>query len=100
VTILWWLAAPVTATVLAMLWATWSGRPRQPLRPDQSSDAYDRFTDALRRPLPDRARVVVRQQPERVAGVALRPRPEPDPAEHPRWRPGGPPRPITRRMRT
>jgi hypothetical protein len=99
-TILWWLAAPVAATALAMLWATWVGRPRQPLRAEQSSDAYDRFTDALRRPLPERARAVVHQQPEPAAGVALRPKPKRDPAEHPRWRPGGPPRPNTRGMGT
>ena len=99
-TILWWLAAPVTATALAMLWATWAGRPRQPPRAHESSDAHDRFTDALRRPLPERARAVVRQQPERVAGVALRPQPAPDPAEHPRWRPGGPARPRTPGMGT
>jgi hypothetical protein len=100
VSILWWLAAPALTTALAMLWASWAGRPRRPMRPDESSNVYESFTDALRRPLPERARGVVRQQPERLRGVALRPDPRPDRAEHPRWRPSGPPRPNTRRSGT
>jgi hypothetical protein len=95
VSILWWLVAPIIATGIAMVWATWAGRPRRPLQPDESSDAYDRFTEALRRPLPERARAVARRQPERLAGVALRPNRGSDRAERP-WRPGGPPRPKTR----
>jgi hypothetical protein len=95
VSILWWLAVPITATGIAMIWASWAGRPRRPLPPDESSDAYDRFTEALRRPLPERARTVARRQPERLAGVALRPTSDAHRPQHP-WRPGGPPRPNTR----
>jgi hypothetical protein len=95
--ILWWLAPPVIATGLAMLWAAWAGRPRRALRPDESADAYEKFTGALRRPLPERARGVVRQPPERLAGVALRPTPSP---KRPQWGAGGPPRPNTRRTGT
>jgi hypothetical protein len=95
VSILWWLAVPIMTTGIAMVWATWAGRPRRPLPPDESSDAYDRFTEALRRPLPERARAVARRQPERLAGVALRPNRNPGGGQRP-WRPGAPPRANTR----
>ncbi len=76
--ILWWLAAPLAVTVVAMVWALWAGRPRQPARADESSDAYESFTRALGRPWPARARTVVHQAPEPVTSVAVRRAPAAD----------------------
>ena len=76
--ILWWLAAPLAVTMVAMAWALWAGRPRQPVRADESSGAYESFTRALGRPWPERARTVVHQAPERVTSVAVRRAPAAD----------------------
>lgn len=66
VTILLWLAVPLTVTLLAGV--LWSARARS----DHSCDAdYARFSAAVSRPLPDRA--VVAQRRERPSGVAVRP---------------------------
>ncbi len=69
--ILWWLAAPLAVTALAMLWALWAGRPRSGREDDEAK--VERFGRALARPVPDRARQVVRQGAERPSGVAVRP---------------------------
>lgn len=81
--ILYWLAAPLGLTALAMLWATWAGRARR--EPDEQVQA-ERFGAALARPVPDPARRVVAQSPERPSGVAVRPsqRALRDRAPHPR----------------
>lgn len=72
--ILLWLAVPLGLTVLAMLWAVWAGRRagRAARRQDDEAVAA-RFAAALGRPVPARARHVVRQVPERPSGVAVRP---------------------------
>jgi hypothetical protein len=74
VTILLWLAAPLAVTALAMVWAVWVGRRarRSDDRRDDEATAA-RLAAAIARPVPVRARHVVRQVPERPSGVAVRP---------------------------
>lgn len=43
---MWWLI-PIIATLLAVVWVTWSGRPRRPADPHQTLAAHRRFTEAL-----------------------------------------------------
>jgi len=73
VEILWWLAPPVVATVLAMLWVSWLGREgRGEVDPEVAARRLEAAmakpsrlpTNAPRRPAPVR---------ERSTGVAVRP---------------------------
>ena len=71
--ILWWLAPPVVATVLAMLWVSWLGREgRGEVDPDV---AAQRLGAAMT--TPSRLRSGVERHPaqvrERSTGVAVRP---------------------------
>lgn len=52
--VLWWLAPPLVATVLAMVWAGWLGRERDDEQRDDSDAALARMADALARPAPSR----------------------------------------------
>jgi hypothetical protein len=45
----WWLI-PIIATLLAVVWVTWTARPRRPADPHHTLAAHKRFTDALTRP--------------------------------------------------
>jgi hypothetical protein len=72
VEILWWLAPPVVATVLAMGWVSWLGRAgRGQVDPDV---AARRLGDAMARPT-RLARAFPRPSSpeERGTGVAVRP---------------------------
>jgi hypothetical protein len=80
-TVLWWLAPPLAATVLAMAWAAWRGRARDgdEVRRATSDEALARLGSALARPLPRRA---AKASPTRVPdgpthGVAVRRTPRP-----------------------
>ncbi|HEX5016335.1 MAG TPA: hypothetical protein VFX15_01980 [Actinomycetes bacterium] len=42
----WWLI-PITATLLAVAWVTWTARPRKPADPHHTLAAHRRFTQAL-----------------------------------------------------
>lgn len=44
----WWLI-PITATLIAVAWVSWRGRPRRPADPHDTLAAHRRFTDALQR---------------------------------------------------
>jgi hypothetical protein len=73
VEILWWLAPPVAATVLAMVWVSWLGRDgRGRVDPEV---AVRRLGDAMSRPTrvsrsaPPRPRA----PEERGTGIAVRP---------------------------
>jgi hypothetical protein len=72
--VLWWLAPPVAATVLAMAWAAWRGRARDDLRRESSDQALARLGSALERPLPRRAakRSTARVGDDPTHGVAVR----------------------------
>ncbi|MGH3424503.1 MAG: hypothetical protein ACRDO8_07235 [Nocardioidaceae bacterium] len=76
--ILIWLAVPLAVTALAMAWALWAGRSRRISgegrdRPAKRAAAYDRFSAAVQKPVPGRARTVTAQQRERPSGIAVRP---------------------------
>lgn len=47
----WWLI-PIVATLLAVVWVTWRGRPRRRVDPHDSLAAHRRFTEALSPPTP------------------------------------------------
>ena len=53
--VLWWLAPPLAATALAMVWASWRGRERDEVRRESSDEALSRLGSAITRPLPRRA---------------------------------------------
>jgi hypothetical protein len=73
VQILWWLAPPVVATVLAMLWVSWLGRAGRG-RVDREV-AVRRMGDAMARPTRASRRTSPGQERphERGTGVAVRP---------------------------
>jgi len=73
VQILWWLAPPVVATVLAMIWVAWLGRDGRG-QVDREV-AVRRLGEAMARPARS-ARATptrVRGPGERSSGVAVRP---------------------------
>jgi len=74
VEILWWLAPPVVATVLAMLWVSWLGREG---RGEVDREvAVRRLGDAMTRPTRVAARATSPRPPtpgDRGSGVAVRP---------------------------
>jgi hypothetical protein len=73
VEILWWLAPPVVATVLAMVWVSWVSRDgRGQVDPEV---AARRLGDAMARPTRMSRGAVPRTRPheERGTGVAVRP---------------------------
>ena len=71
--ILWWLAPPVVATGLAMVWVSWLGRAgRGQVDPEV---AVRRLGDAMARPtrVPRAAAAAAERPEERGTGVAVRP---------------------------
>lgn len=44
---LWWWVIPVTATLLAILWAGWVSRPRTKQEAINSVETYERFRSAM-----------------------------------------------------
>jgi hypothetical protein len=73
VEILWWLAPPVAATALAMVWVSWLGRDgRGQVDPEV---AVRRLGDAMARPtrMSRAASPRPRAPEERGTGVAVRP---------------------------
>jgi hypothetical protein len=72
VEILWWLAPAGAVTVLAMIWATWAGRPRNDGR-DRSEAAYERFAAAMAKEHPATGRSTPVAARDRSTGIAVRP---------------------------
>ena len=70
--ILWWLAPAGAATVLAMVWATWAGRPRSDGR-DRSEAAYERFAAAMSKEHPALGLPRPAAVRDRSTGIAVRP---------------------------
>lgn len=70
--ILWWLAPAVVATVVAMCWAAWAGRPRVE-HEDRSEAAYERFAAAIQREHPGAQRPRPAGYRDRSTGIAVRP---------------------------
>ena len=73
VQILWWLAPPVVATLLAMVWVAWLGRKGRG-RVDREAAAR-RLSEAMARPTRPAPTAPTRPatQGERSTGVAVRP---------------------------
>jgi hypothetical protein len=72
VEILWWLAPAGGATLLAMVWAAWAGRPRREER-DRSEAAYERFAAAMAKEHPAAGRPRPQVVRDRSTGIAVRP---------------------------
>lgn len=70
--VLWWLAPPLAATTLAMLWATWKGRARDEVRRDDSEEALQRMGQALGRDARTKGDRIPSARMEPTHGVALR----------------------------
>ncbi len=72
VEILWWLAPAGVATLIAMVWATWAGRPGRD-DPVRSEAAYERFAAAMAKEHPAVGRPRPPSQRDRSTGIAVRP---------------------------
>jgi hypothetical protein len=72
VDILWWLAPAAGATLVAMLWAAWAGRPRRE-DTDRSEAAYERFAAAMAKEHPAAGRPRPVAARDRSTGIAVRP---------------------------
>ena len=70
--ILLWLVPAAAATLLAMLWATWAGRPERDDR-DRSDAAYERFARAITKEHPTAGRPRPVATSDRSTGIAVRP---------------------------
>lgn len=77
--VLLWLVPAAVATMLAMVWATWTGHAaRRDADDDRRTSARDdeharaRLGVALSKPLPPHARQVVEPSADRGTGVAVR----------------------------
>ena len=72
--VLWWLAPPLAATVLAMVWASWRGRARDDVQRESTDESLARLGSALARPLPRRAAKAspARRPDDPTHGVAVR----------------------------
>lgn len=77
--ILLWLAFPAAATLTAMVWAAWAGRPERELSQRDADLAYERFSAAVAKSHPAAGHRVPAQV-GRAGGVAIRRR---DPQAHP-----------------
>ena len=71
--ILWWLAPAAAATVLAMAWAAWTGRPRKDAPHERSEADYERFAAAISREHPAAAYPRIPRVHDRSTGIAVRP---------------------------
>jgi hypothetical protein len=72
VEILAWLVLPAVVTVLAMVWATWAGRPQR-VKADRSEAAYERFAKAISKEHPGAGRARPSVVRDRSTGIAVRP---------------------------
>jgi hypothetical protein len=73
VEILWWLAPPVVATVLAMLWVSWLGREgRGEVDPEVAARRLGRAMSRASRITPRRAPPRATGPGDRSSGIAVR----------------------------
>lgn len=70
--ILLWLVPAGVATVLAMVWAAWAGRPEREVR-DRDEAAYERFSRAIDREHPAAGKPRPERPRDRSTGIAVRP---------------------------
>lgn len=50
--LIWWLI-PISATIIAVLWATFRSRPEKPTEAVKGMENLRRLADAMERPMPD-----------------------------------------------
>jgi hypothetical protein len=72
VEILLWLVPAAVATLLAMGWATWAGRPEREQRERSEAD-YERFARAIAKEHPAAGRPLPVRPRDRSTGIAVRP---------------------------
>jgi hypothetical protein len=72
VEILAWLILPAVVAVLAMIWASWAGRPQR-VEADRSEAAYERFARAIAKEHPGASRPRPPVVRDRSTGIAVRP---------------------------
>jgi hypothetical protein len=73
VEILWWLAPPVVATVLAMVWVSWLGREgRGVVDPEVAARRLDRAMSRPSKVAPRTAPARAPRPGERSSGIAVR----------------------------
>jgi hypothetical protein len=70
--VLWWLAPPLAATAVAMVWVSWLGRARDEAPREDSDEALARLGSALARPLPKRGAKGGPAPADPTHGVAVR----------------------------
>jgi len=51
-----WLSPVIVSPLLAVLWTSWTSRPRGPVAAMETVDEYERFRAALTTPLPQQPR--------------------------------------------
>lgn len=73
VDILWWLTPAAGATLVAMLWVTWAGRPRRDDSEDKAEAAYAKFAAAIERENPAARHPRAPAVHDRSTGIAVRP---------------------------
>lgn len=71
--ILWWLAPAGAVTVAAMVWVTWTGRPRRDDSEERAEAAYRKFVEAIEREHPAVHFPQSRSVHDRSTGIAVRP---------------------------
>lgn len=71
--ILWWLAPAAGATVMAMIWVTWTGRPRRDDSEEKAEAAYLKFVAAIEREHPAAHYPRPPSVHDRSTGIAVRP---------------------------
>ena len=70
--VLWWLVPPLVATVVAMVWAGWTGCTRDDVARDDSDEARERMQRALARTPPRSGKPLPAGRVEPTHGVAVR----------------------------
>jgi hypothetical protein len=72
VEILVWLVPSGVVLVIAMLWASWAGRPRRE-ETERSDASYERFARAIAKEHPAAGRAGPPAARDRSTGIAVRP---------------------------
>ena len=71
--ILWWLAPAGGATLVAMLWAAWAGRPQKDTPRERSEADYEKFAAAIAKEHPAAHYPRLAKVHDRSTGIAVRP---------------------------
>ena len=69
----WWLAPAGGATLVAMLWAAWAGRPQKDTPRERSEADYEKFAAAIAKEHPATHYPRMAKVHDRSTGIAVRP---------------------------